>query len=543
MDSQIGRLLDVVEELGCTDRTLVIAVADHGEGLGQHGEKLHGTLVYDSTMHVPMVMACGRSALGGGVYVPGRLSVVDIKPTVLSLLGIEPNAPADGIDLTGPDPGRRLIFCETLDGMLTYGYAPLLAAYDGRFKYIHGPDPELYDLSADPFETKNLLSADPVVAGRMRDDVADVFGPDLEQLVAGLSTAPTVQQSAADLAKLEALGYVGGSLEAALRTGPRPDPKKMILLREQMTAITRRAEKLGYDKTVSLLEKIADQHPEFTGVHTQLARLHTEHGRLDRAEAALRRCLDTFPDAPDILLQLASARGAQGDYVEAAALCRRILEVYPDHMDALYKLGSALLAQGRTDDAVEPLKAAFRLLPADDGIRQSLLQALKETGRTEEAIVVLSEALQAQPGLSVVREALLQVLLENQRYVIAEDVLREGLRHAPDDPELPRRLAELLATCPEERFRDPAEAVAIMERACAAVPTPRPEDLLTLAVAYMADGKPQQAVSTAEKALASAEAARATELVRTISTKLSSFRAAAANSPNPPPPPGGGSQQ
>ena len=91
-DAQLGRLMQLLDELGITDKTLVVVAGDHGEGLGQHGEAAHSCLIYESTMRVPLIMRCGNR-LGGGVHVSHLVSLVDVMPTVLSLMGIESPRP------------------------------------------------------------------------------------------------------------------------------------------------------------------------------------------------------------------------------------------------------------------------------------------------------------------------------------------------------------------------------------------------------------------------------------------------------------------
>ena len=105
-DSQIGALLAELDDLGVRDRTLVVYTADHGEGLGEHGEDTHSLLTYDATLHVPLVLSA-PAALPRGRVIASPVSLVDVVPTVLSLLGLPREGALDGIDLTQPPPRRR----------------------------------------------------------------------------------------------------------------------------------------------------------------------------------------------------------------------------------------------------------------------------------------------------------------------------------------------------------------------------------------------------------------------------------------------------
>lgn len=225
-DAQLARLVELLDELDLSDRTLIVIAGDHGEARGQHEEPTHACLVYDSTLHVPMVMRCGDQ-LGGGVHVQRPVSLVDIMPTVLTLLGIEAPAPMDGIDLTQPPAGDRSLYFETLQGLADYGWAALLGVRNESWKYIHGPTSELYDVSTDPFEATDLIDARPEIAAAMHQRLEDFFGTDLEQAA---SAEPTHRLDAAELAKLQSLGYlqdVGGETPPP---SERRHPKEIIAL-------------------------------------------------------------------------------------------------------------------------------------------------------------------------------------------------------------------------------------------------------------------------------------------------------------------------
>jgi arylsulfatase A-like enzyme len=143
VDSQIGRLLDTLNELKVSDHTLVVLIADHGQGFMQHLELTHGLFVYDATLHVPFIMKYGKR--WGGLHIRRPVSSVDIMPTILSLLGIKGLERCDGEDLTRPPAASpRLLFAETLEGLDEYAVAPLQTVREGPMKYIHAPTPELY---------------------------------------------------------------------------------------------------------------------------------------------------------------------------------------------------------------------------------------------------------------------------------------------------------------------------------------------------------------------------------------------------------------
>ena len=155
-DSQIGVLLSQLEDLDVRDRTLIIYTSDHGEGLGEHGEQTHSLLVYDATLHVPLIFNAPKG-LPQGKVIRRQTSLVDVVPTVLDLLGQTVPDELDGVNLCqSPNSGPRPVLIETIATMTTHGWAPLVGVRRDDAKYILAPLAELYDLRSDPRELNNV---------------------------------------------------------------------------------------------------------------------------------------------------------------------------------------------------------------------------------------------------------------------------------------------------------------------------------------------------------------------------------------------------
>ena len=242
IDNCIGRVLDRLRALGVYDNTLVIITGDHGEGLGEHGEDTHGFFIYQSTLHVPLVIRAPRC--GKGIQVEGNVSLVDIVPTVLDLLGLKTPARVEGVSLRaalegGPVPDRRqAIYAESLEAA-TFGCSPLHGILEGPWKYILAPRPELYDLAQDPGERTNLAGKQPQVAQRLRGRLEAM----LKELEAA---APRRGPSTVDpeaVKRLESLGYVsgGGPLPASALDATREDPKDFLPTYQRLRLLHARA--------------------------------------------------------------------------------------------------------------------------------------------------------------------------------------------------------------------------------------------------------------------------------------------------------------
>ena len=169
-DAQIARL---VAALGPEAASSVIVIAsDHGEAFGEHGEVTHSLFVYDTTLRVPLVIT------GPGVTartIDGPISLVDVAPTVLPLLGL-PGFDADGINLSPAISGGALptrdLYAESFAPLLDFGWAPLRSLRAGAVKYIDAPRAELYDTQSDPGEERNLTASQGARVAELRDRVA-----------------------------------------------------------------------------------------------------------------------------------------------------------------------------------------------------------------------------------------------------------------------------------------------------------------------------------------------------------------------------------
>ncbi|MCZ6755276.1 MAG: sulfatase-like hydrolase/transferase, partial [Gemmatimonadetes bacterium] len=344
-DAQLGRLIGLIDDLGLTDKTLVVVAGDHGEGLGQHDEWTHSTLVYESTLHVPLIMRCGKR-LGGGAHVSRLVSLVDVMPTVLSMLGIDAPAGLDGVDLTRPEEGSPVVFSETLQGLVDHGWAALLGVRDGTTKYIYGPRDELYDLSQDPFEEKNLIASRAETAAGMKRQLTAFFGNDLEQAA---FAEPTHELDPAALAKLQSLGYLGGGVNART-AADRPHPSDMMPIQQRVFVALGLEVTEGLAESTKALEKIVDDYPDLYTGHLSLARAYRKAGDLERAETEFARSLELDPERWEPLTALAAMRVRQNQMAEAIELYRAASAGHPENFVVLKELGRLLIQTGEFDE-------------------------------------------------------------------------------------------------------------------------------------------------------------------------------------------------
>ncbi|TAH38278.1 MAG: tetratricopeptide repeat protein [Planctomycetota bacterium] len=258
-DAAVGYLLGKLREMDRMDETMVVVIADHGEGRGDHGELTHSTLCYDTTLLVPLLVRY-PDGWGAGTRARDVVSGVDVYPTLIEALGLGDPGDVDGVSLFGrrPPPGRGVYF-ETYDGFLSYGWSPLTGWADERGKYLHSSQPELFDVRDDPHESRNL------VAERQEDAVR------YRERLSALAQRPAFEatRGAVDPALLEAvqsLGYTGAGdvdseLPDPLDTRGLPSPQSRLNELYRFYAASTAGEQGKFDEAVRLLQQVVDQNP------------------------------------------------------------------------------------------------------------------------------------------------------------------------------------------------------------------------------------------------------------------------------------------
>ena len=209
VNQAVGRLVSLLEQRSLLERTLVVAVGDHGESLGQHGEEDHGLFLYDATLSVPWIMRFpGRAQ--AGVVVREQVRSVDVMPTLLDALGVKGVPGVDGESVLAvvrgkPRPAPPLSYAETFYPKLHFGWSELRSARVGEWKLVDAPRPELYDLRVDRREASNIYTRQPGVAGRLSADLRSVA----DNVAGTARSQPAAPPDAETLERLRSLGYVG----------------------------------------------------------------------------------------------------------------------------------------------------------------------------------------------------------------------------------------------------------------------------------------------------------------------------------------------
>jgi arylsulfatase A-like enzyme/lipoprotein NlpI len=402
-DAVVGELLDELRRLGRYDEALVLLLSDHGEGLEDHGEEGHGIFLYREALQVPLIVKLpGNLRAGAAVTAPAQL--VDVAPTVLAALGRPVPEEVRGISLLSLIDGgapERFVYSETMYPRIHFGWSDLASVIEGRFHYIEAPEPELYDLAADPAERENLLPEERAAYVRLRD------------LLAGTRTPLELpaDEDEETRTKLAALGYLAASRSPA--PGPLPDPK-LALARshEQMEEAFGLYAAGDFEAAAAAFRALLEVNPQMTDAWRHLGMSLHEAGRPEEALAAFERAMELSRGSPQVAVQIGLALVDLGRLAAARAHAEVARELEPV-LTAELEIAIAL-AEGELDLALDLAGVASGPDSVSARSRQRIGAALSERGRHGEAVALLS-ALAGETGAPPALNALAEALLAADR--------------------------------------------------------------------------------------------------------------------------------
>jgi len=460
-DELVGRFVRHLKSRQLYDQSTIVLLSDHGEGLGDHGEKQHGVFVYENTLRVPFIIKPAASQVGGR-RIAVAVQHVDIVPTILDLA----KAPfPDGLRgrslkplLEGAETlGNRAIYSESLAAYYRFGWSPLATVTDGRFRLLVSPHPALYDLDTDPAQENPLpVSEEPA---RQLQAAHDRLVPDSP------ADAP------ADLIEVERerlaqLGFAGVAAD------PPTDPDPSIDPRDKSELIA------GFDEAADL----------------------AAIGRWPAAIERLQTLVRTDPRVPAFWSLLASVASKADRNDAALDAYRQLLTLTPARASAHAGLTAALLRQRRYDDARRQAELAEQLDPSLPVGTYVDARALYDRGHYEEALPLFELALEkaGDRALRRWRFYTAETLSRLYRYEEAEHRFLEELKAFPQDATVRAALAVFYHST--GRAEDAAAALADLVRL-----SPTPEGYALAARTWTAIGNPHEAAAARAEARRTAQ--------------------------------------
>ena len=422
-DAEIGRLLRAVSEAGAGRPALTVILGDHGESLGEHGERTHGMLLYDAALRIPLVIA------GPGVPEAEHrrpVSIVDIAPTVLRLAGLAVPGGMQGRDLfRGPGEAHE-VYAETMYPR-TLGWSALTALIEDRWKVIapEGGGEELYDVANDPAERENAACRKP--------EVVQAAVSRLTAIARAEAAPASAPASAEAQERLRALGYVSSAPPSKPSGGGAVNPSGQIAT---WVAFEEALELLNAGSARDALSKLAALHaanPRAQVIASTYASALSEQGRHRQALAIYRSAVRTWPDDSMLFHDLAAAAQRAGLRDEAARAEQAAIALDPRNAAAHNGLGLLLVDANRIDDATRAFELAVAADRSSAEYLSNLGNAKRASGDRIGAEAAYRSALASDPGAPNALNGLGVLLVETGR---AREAIAFLERATASDPHL-----------------------------------------------------------------------------------------------------------
>lgn len=466
-DHELGKFFTFLKENGLYDRSLVIAVSDHGESLGEHGEMEHGFFLYESTVHVPLIIHAPSAFPVDRVG--ETVELADIAPTILDVLDIPIPGSYQGESLFKLMKGEKrektgTAYTETYYPRLHFGWSELKVLYNEKKKYISAPVEELYNLDTDGAEKKNLALSNPSESLNLRRKLWDF---QLRQSKNALEPGAAANMDKKDLDRLRSLGYVTGSAAVDTATsGELPDPKIKVGVYNDFKESEALANTGKFDDAILRLTSVIGSDPAVTDAHVLLGHCYKNKGMYDealncfyrvlemkpdynfvmidaaasliamkeygKAEEELHRFLKRFPD--DYLLHemLGTVYYYQQDYEKALASFTRSVEIEPGNAAALGRIGSIYLAQNEPQKARPYIDRAAAVNPRLKESYFSLALIEEAGGNLDKAVEYYKKEIEINPGNFKVSYNLAEDLRKLGKYEQAVTYYRKTIEWNPD---------------------------------------------------------------------------------------------------------------
>jgi len=452
VDAQVARLLAAIDRAN----SIIVVVGDHGEALGEHGELTHGLLLYEPTLHVPMIIAAPSLAPRA---IRTAVSTVDLAPTIASLADVAFPSPVDGRDLAGDlrngrEPQPAPMYAET-QYPATFGWSELSSMRMASTKLISAPAAELYDLQRDPGEMVNILTD-------QRRTYRDL-STRLDQLRATAVAASPSTIDAETRAKLASLGYVA---PAPSTSGAKRDPKSVAPLFRAFEEASAMLNAGRARDAAASLEKLVRDDPANHVFRETLARALKQSGDVPRAIALYRQAVALAPNDADAWYNLAVALQESGNAREGEIALAEAAKRDPNRPEIHNIRGTALAEAGNLAEAEKEFRATIAADPRNARAFNNLGNVLSAMNRHDEAADAYRHAIDLAPRYADPLNGLGAMLVSDGHAREALPYFDRAMQIAPDyyEAQLNRAVALQLSG-------DDAGAAAELQRLLARLPS------------------------------------------------------------------------
>ncbi|MFZ0963840.1 MAG: sulfatase-like hydrolase/transferase [Terriglobia bacterium] len=394
-DAQVGRVFARLKELHLFNALAVLLLSDHGESLGEHGEREHGFFIYNATLRVPLILKMPENSPSART-VPLPVGAVDVAPTIAQLCGI-PSAETRSFqgrslltalaqDTTGEN---AFVYAESYYPRDSFGWHELRGLLNAHFAYIDAPRPELYDLQHDPEERYNLAASNASVAASLREKLEAI-----EQRYAGHAASTTSTPDPETVERLRSLGYVSFvSTSASENDAHRADPKDKIETLHRILSASDLRRRGKYADAENLLAALEEAEPALYVVPFERGENFLAWAKPQQALPEFGKAVSLNPAFDQALLGMGRAHFLLGQDKPAAESLALALHINPRDFLARLALAKVYWRQNLPEKAEPELARVVKEHPEIPEGHANYAITLAKLGKYREAMPQFEQAL------------------------------------------------------------------------------------------------------------------------------------------------------
>jgi arylsulfatase A-like enzyme/Tfp pilus assembly protein PilF len=433
VDQQVGRILEFLDQHNLRERTLVVVVGDHGEGLGDHDEQEHGHMLYNSTLRVPLLMT-HPALCQPELRITQAISLVDLFPTFQECLNLGTTARLAGRSLRtallGQTVEPRPCYGETDLPFIEHRWAPQRSLIHEDWKFIRSPRPELYHLTDDPDERHDL-------SGSRAEKLAEMQAL-MEETEAKVSVhrAADVNLSPADRRALASLGYLashaGDGNDPALQA--LPDIKDRLKYHYTIESANKLLDQNRAEEALTRLREAVEAAPESVPAKMLLGEALAKSGQLDAALRVFQDLAESEPDRAEVHARIGWLLGRQGQLEQALGHLRQARELAPDSAEFLARTGVTFLELARPQEAQEMFRSAVEIDPVNGNFE--IGKVLEAAGDTAGAIKYYKLTLEHDPNWVPLYTEIATLLARRRQFAEALIYAARAVELCPHDADV-----------------------------------------------------------------------------------------------------------
>jgi arylsulfatase A-like enzyme/Tfp pilus assembly protein PilF len=430
-DAQVGRLIAYLKAKGLYRNTLIVLSGDHGESLGEHGEKTHGFFIYNATLHIPVLIHLPGATTARTVS--ELICLPDLMPTMLRILNIDVPPGVQGRNLmpllAAKKENSASLYAETFLPRLHFNWSELRSVETEKYQFIEAPKPELYDLAADPGETHNLYGDKKAVAEELHARLSAL----IRQYSKDQELAEKTGLDPALMERLKSLGYAGfsGGSNSTTPDNSLPDPKDRIQAYELISDAIAESQHGDYQNSTEKLTAALKTDPSSVPVHYLLGLNYYRLREFPKAIAEFQRVLQLSPDYELAAYQLGLAYARTGEFDQAIQMLKRTLELDGTNFSAAYNLGAAYLKKEMIPEAIASFRQSTEIYPEYAAGHRAVGELLLYQRQTDQALEELRRAVELDPRDPATHAALAKALTAKGMNAEAEDEMRKAQQAQP----------------------------------------------------------------------------------------------------------------